>query len=243
MQYKNNKTNIFSVIFFNPFRIIAILFVGILLITLIYLIVLGFTQNIFGQNQNLNIKGVNLSKNQYYLKKLNQISELSTVEMIFAKEIETKITFDNLELFGGINLNREASQKLNVEGNVKSGLNLSKINAQDIEIDENHKTIKIKLPQSEITNVSLNEEKTKILRDSNSLALAIETLQPNRKLEVQNLIKQEVAKVAKSQLVSASCDEGIMNKSQEKAEIILTNLFEFSGFEKVEIVKNTAITC
>lgn len=238
---KNSVRNSLRDVFFNPFRIIAILIILGLLGVLIYLVSLGIVNNLFFSKNDLFVKRTSSSDKEFLLSKVTNLEELSTAEYIINKEIATTVDFNELELPGGINLERQKTQVAEISGSVKAGIDLGSIKSDDIKIEGNKITINI--PSAKIISVDIDDEKTILKKDSNSLIVSIENLYPARKLEFENKIRSEIALEAKEQVTDAACSKGILEKSTENANEVIKKLYADSGFDAVEIINKNQEPC
>jgi hypothetical protein len=114
-------------------------------------------------------------------------------------------------------------------GQVIAGIDFEKIQEQDIQIVD-PKTIKVHLPQAEIFNVVLDNEKSSVVdRDSGIFA----TVDPQ--------LETRVRKKADEVLLQNAKDLGIIDIANKNAEIVVGELLRKFGFESVEFVDSADI--
>jgi len=155
---------------------------------------------------------------------IQSLSELVTVKyviekVVFAEALKTS-TID--QLLPG----RDDKLILLAHGVVKAGVDLSKIKAEDVEV--NGETIRIKIPQAVVTDQYLNENATQVLDRRAGMLRAYD-----QKLE------QQARQEAVTQIVRAARQNGIEREANERARAQLTGLLRTLGYKEVEIQTRT----
>ena len=227
---------------FNPFRFFTTFF--IILLTIVAVSLAFFVSMYNFQNKtssNLEIQKTTVFDKKYFLNKINELQQITTLEMIIDKEIEAEIDFGDFNLPGGFNVERKTKQSILIVGKVKAGINFADLNESDFQINE--KEITINLPETKILDIYFDNEKTKLLKKDNSIALNIENILPSKKLELENLINQKISKIANLELKSAACKENIIPKSTVQSKKTFETLFALSGFKKSIIIENNKNEC
>ena len=152
------------------------------------------------------------------LQQVKTLSELVTVQYVIEKVEGIEVPSEHLvgQLIGS-----ENRLLLLAHGTVKAGIDLSKLQPEDIVVNE--KTIFINLPQAKITDAYLDEKLTMVIdRQTGLLAPS------DRDLE------QTVRKNAVDDIRRAAREGGILNAADERAQTQLRNLLLKLGFEKVQ---------
>lgn len=152
------------------------------------------------------------------LQQVKTLSELVTVQYVIEKVEGIEVPSENLvgQLVGS-----ENRLLLLAHGTVKAGIDLGKLNHDDIVVDG--KTIFINLPNAKITDAYLDEKLTQVIDRKTGL------LAPSdRDLE------QTVRKNAVDDIRRAAREGGILKAAEERAQAQLKNLLLQLGFEKVE---------
>ncbi|HWJ03406.1 MAG TPA: DUF4230 domain-containing protein [Verrucomicrobiae bacterium] len=147
------------------------------------------------------------------LESVRNISELATVEYNFYQDKTLK---ENKNWF------QRKTIILFVKGSVKAGVNLSKVEPDDISVSG--RNILVKVPKAEILSVEIDLDKSKVAFEDTGL-LANTSAQETKDLFAQ----------AKEQIREAALEEKILDKAQDGTRNVLVNLLRGLGFEKVEV--------
>jgi hypothetical protein len=142
------------------------------------------------------------------VQQIQSLAELVTVKYVLEKVVvleDTRWYGDNRVL-------------LIAHGVVKAGIDLGKIGPADLEFDDH--TVLITLPPATITDVYLDEQKTRVLEHSTGLLRAF-----NKNLEA------EARRQAVDELRRAARQGGIYQDAQLLAQQQLTNLFSRLNLE------------
>lgn len=114
-------------------------------------------------------------------------------------------------------------------GTVVAGVNLAEIAEEDVQVSGN--TLRITLPATEILNVSLDAEQTKVF--DRQLGLLSKG---DKDLETQARAS------ATEEIRSAACRDGILRRAADQAKVRLRQMYEMVGFDTVEVTV-TAGSC
>jgi hypothetical protein len=148
------------------------------------------------------------------LKQVQTLSELVTVKYV----LEKIVILEDVKWYG------ENRVLLVAHGIVKAGVDLQELGPNDVRVEE--KKAFIKLPPARITDVYLDDQKTRVVDRATGLLRAFD-----KDLE-QNARRQAVDDLARSARFN-----GIQSDAEERARLQLTNLFRQFGLE-VEFVRN-----
>ena len=149
------------------------------------------------------------------LKRVQTLSELVTVKYV----LEKVVILEDIKWYG------ENRVLLVAHGVVKAGVDLQEIKPEDVRVDD--KKVLVKLPPARITDVYLDDKKTRVVDRTTGLLRAFD-----KDLE-QSARRQAVEDLSISARVN-----GINGDAEERARLQLTNLFHQLGLE-VEFVTNT----
>ncbi|HOY57424.1 MAG TPA: DUF4230 domain-containing protein [Verrucomicrobiota bacterium] len=142
------------------------------------------------------------------------LAQLVTVKYV----MEKVVILEDVRIYG------ESRVLLVAHGVVKAGVDLSKIERGDIEVDGTNVTIR--LPRCTITDVYLDEDKTQVLEHSTGLLRRFDKdLQQNARREGLDAIRR------------AARDSGILDEAQTRAELQLRLFFSQFGFTEIEFRK------
>lgn len=200
--------NIFSALWKRPFIILALLIVTIVgvlpLATYFFLSGSTFTEN----------KGA-------FLQRVQDLNELATAEAYTKVIIERQ---DN-EIFGksiGLNLPGTKRQLLVViPGSVKAGVELSGLTEKDIIVDEEKKTMELKLPRATfIGGAEIYFDEVEVFSYEGLF---------REKANIEEAY--ELAEEAKQLILKESTEQGLLLTAEKNAEKALKEMFSFAGYD------------
>jgi hypothetical protein len=142
------------------------------------------------------------------VQQVQTLSELVTVKYV----LEKVVILDDIKWYG------ENRVLLVAHGIVKAGVDLQEIKPEDVRVED--KRILLKLPRARITDVYLDDQKTRVVDRSTGLLRAFD-----KDLE-QNARRQAV-----DDLRIAARSNRIYEDAEERARLQLANLFHQLGYE------------
>ena len=148
------------------------------------------------------------------LQQVQTLSDLVTVKYV----LEKVVILEDIKWYG------ENRVLLLAHGIVKAGVDFQQMKPQDVRLEE--KKVIIQLPRAGITDVYLDDQKTRVVDRTTGVLRAFD-----KDLE-QNARRQAV-----NDLKIAARSNGIFEDAGQRARLQLTNLFHQLGFE-VEFVKD-----
>lgn len=159
--------------------------------------------------------------------RIQELKRLETTSYTVEKVIEAGIEGNAFEelLFGDRLL-------LIAHGTVIAGLDLSRLQEEDISISEDGKTVTIRLPPVEIFSATLDNNKTRVYDREQGLLAAT-----NKDLET--LARQ----TAEQEILNAACEEGIMERATSDGRRTIEHLMRMLDFERVEIKADSVPSC
>ncbi len=149
------------------------------------------------------------------LKRVQTLSELVTVKYV----LEKVVILEDVKWYG------ENRVLLVAHGVVKAGVDLQEIKPEDVRVDD--KKVVVKLPPARITDVYLDDKKTRVVDRTTGLLRAFD-----------KDLEQSARRQAVEDLSISARFNGINGDAEERARLQLTNLFHQLGLE-VEFVTNT----
>ena len=149
------------------------------------------------------------------LKQVQTLSELVTVKYV----LEKVVILEDIKWYG------ENRVLLVAHGVVKAGVDLQEIKPEDVRVDD--KKVLVKLPPARITDVYLDDKKTRVVDRTTGLLRAFD-----------KDLEQSARRQAVEDLSISARFNGINSDAEERARLQLTNLFHQLGLE-VEFVTNT----
>ncbi|PYJ60017.1 MAG: hypothetical protein DME24_10980 [Verrucomicrobia bacterium] len=148
------------------------------------------------------------------LKRVQTLSELVTVKYV----LEKVVILEDIKWYG------ENRVLLVAHGVVKAGVDLQEIKPEDVRVDD--KKVVVKLPPARITDVYLDDKKTRVVDRTTGLLRAFD-----------KDLEQSARRQAVEDLSISARFNGINGDAEERARLQLTNLFHQLGLE-VEFVIN-----
>ena len=175
------------------------------------------------------------------LKEIQSEEKLQTVKQVLQREVEVTLDLGDFSVFGLTLLENKRVQKFAITGYVIAGVDLSKLGPNDLSFDEKNSQIKVRLPAPEILEVNILEEQTQILKDKITLLYNLESLNLDRRKELNEKLFQLVLKESKKSLVEAACAEQILVTAEKNASQTTKRLFGIV-FQPVLVVETTPAT-
>jgi hypothetical protein len=155
------------------------------------------------------------------IQKIQGISQLVTVKYI----IEKVIVIEDAKWYG------ENRVLLVAHGITKAGIDLSKLQAADVVVDDETRSLKIFLPPAQITDCYLDEHKTHVIeRTTGVLRLFDKDMEQNARRSAI----EDIRRAAKM--------NGIIKDAEERAVMQLEGLFLNLGFDSVEVIPHSWIS-
>ncbi len=155
------------------------------------------------------------------LQRVQQLRKLETTSYTVEKVIEAGIqgnTFENI-LFGDRLL-------LIAHGTVVAGIDLSKLDEEDVVLSPDERTLTIRLPPVEIFSVNLDNNKTRVYDRQQGLLAPT-----NKDLETQ------ARQSAEQQILAAACEGEIMYQAHRDSQEIMRQLLNLVDMNQdIEIV-------
>ena len=168
-------------------------------------------------NGGANVRKIDVSQ-PAILNKIQQLERLETVRFYMDKIVTGEHASRYLpEFLSGDRL------LLIVHGEVIAGIDLSKVQANDIIVRD--KSVTVRIPKAEIFIVRIDNDKTRVYSRETGLFSRVD---PN--------LETEVRRAAEQQLREAAMEEGILKIADKNAHATLTRLLEGLGFQQVELL-------
>jgi hypothetical protein len=145
------------------------------------------------------------------LLQVQTLSQLVTIKYV----IEKVVILEDVKWYG------ESRVLMVAHGIVKAGVDLSQLKPEQLKVTE--EKVIITLPKSQITDVYLDEQKTRVVERSTGVLRTFDT-----QLE-QNARQQAVESIRR-----AARNNGIQDEADERARLQLGNLFHQLGYKDVE---------
>ncbi len=190
-------------------------FLRFVILTFILLCIFGFgifMGKILPRSSQKNTAEPQIQTTATVLKEIQTLSQLVTVKYV----LEKVVVLEDVKWYG------ENRVLLVAHGIVKAGVDFQKLDGASLEITKDKLTIT--LPPPVITDVYLDDKKTRVLERSTGVMRVFD-----KDLE-QNARRQAV-----DDLKFAARNNGILKEAGERARDQLTTFFKHFGFREVEI--------
>jgi hypothetical protein len=177
------------------------------------------------------------------VQKVRSLNRLETVEVVIQRDLSVELDLGKVDLFGLTSFESKRTQKIAVTGNVVAGIDLSKIDADKVKFDENNNSLEIELPAPEILNISINEDKTAVLKDDLTALYRLQTLDASKRKDLNQELQKQVIKQSREALRDGACGDNVLNKAGQNGTNSIANLFAFANITTVKITYVVADSC
>ncbi len=116
------------------------------------------------------------------------------------------------------------------QGEVKAGVDLSQLEAGNVQVDSG--TIRIKLPPPKVLDSKIDVAQSTVYDYDRGFL----NLGPDAAAQLQSLAQQEALK----QITAAAYTNGLMNQANDRAKLVITQLLSTAGFKQVIVETQTA---
>lgn len=153
------------------------------------------------------------------VQKIQGLSQLVTVKYI----VEKVVVIEDEKWYG------ENRVLLVAHGVVKAGIDLGRLQVEDVEVDGN--TLRVFMPPATITDIYLDEEKTHVIEHSTGLLR-----------DFDKNLEQNARRTAIIDIRRAARLNGIIKDAETRAQHQLEILFMQMGFETVEVLPHSGFS-
>ncbi len=154
------------------------------------------------------------------LESVRELARLETVSFHMERVVELK---DEQRPAFGL-LKAQDAILLVAAADVSAGVDLQSLKAEDVEVDREARSVKLKLPAPSVFSVALDEEHTYVHSRTTDLLA-------KRKLDLEG----QARRLAVQDLEEAAKKAGILKRAQAGAQRTLESLLKSLGYEHVEI--------
>jgi hypothetical protein len=170
------------------------------------------------------------------LKRIQSLNLLTTKQYFLERDLKITFNFDDLKIFNITILENSLSQDVRVSGKVFAGIDMSKLQQEDIMVAKDQNKINLILPPAEILEVSIEEDRTDILGKDYNLLVGTKILfDEDMRVEVENSLQKQAIKEGKIGLVEVACTESILDQASESAKEALKEFLLGLGFKEAEV--------
>ncbi len=150
--------------------------------------------------------------------KITSLTELGTVEYVVTKIVKAN---DNATWY------KFGDRKIlfSCKAILKAGIDLSKLEDSDIQVNTEEKTITITLPNAELLSVNLKPENIKLIYEKTSITRS----------SFSNKERDAVLAQGEADILKSVPDMGIFDDAENNAKLFLEAFFKQAGFANVNI--------
>jgi hypothetical protein len=118
------------------------------------------------------------------------------------------------------------------QGEVRAGVDLGAVTAEDVTVEEETDSVVVKIPAAEILDSKLDVRESRVYDYDRGFL----NLGPDAAAQLQSLAQQKTL----NQVVSAACNQGILNQARDRAEMTIEELLTASGYRNVKVVSEVS---
>lgn len=177
------------------------------------------------------------------IQEVQSLERLETVRQVIQRDIQVTVDLGDLEVFGVSILENKRTQDFTITGYVTAGIDLGAVEAEDVELSAEEKEVLIRLPAPEVFDANIIEDQTRIIREDITVLYNLETLDGERRRELNEQLFQLVVKESRKALVQAACDDEILATAEENADESMQKLFGTILSENFIVETAVATSC
>ncbi len=177
------------------------------------------------------------------VQEVQNLERLETVRQVIQRNIQVTIDLGDLEIFGLNLLENKRTQEFSFTGFVTAGIDLADVRAEDIELSSEERQVLIRLPAPEIFESGIIEDQTTILREEITVLYNLETLDDERRRELNDQLFQLVLTESRKALVDAACADNILVTAEENADESMEKLFGTILSQNFQVETTSAASC
>ncbi|NTV62017.1 MAG: DUF4230 domain-containing protein [Oscillochloris sp.] len=163
------------------------------------------------------------------VRRIQQLSRLETASYTVEQVIEVRQD-SSVPLIG--NILASDALLLIAHGKVVAGVDLSQLDADSVTISSDGRSITLRLPPVQILDFGLDSSKTRVYsRDRGVFA-------PENK-DLETRARQE----AEQRILQAACEDGVMSRATEAAEVSLQKFLSLLDYDDVVVVPSAPAAC
>ncbi|NCO75974.1 MAG: DUF4230 domain-containing protein [Cyanobacteria bacterium] len=164
----------------------------------------------------------------FIVKQIQAVSELTTTKFVMDAIVPTSSSRKLGNWVIG-----ETSLLYVARGEVKAGLDLSKITTDNIQVNED--TLKITLPAPKILDEKIDVNQSQVYDYNRGFLNLGPDIAPQLQEQAQ---RQTLVKIKET-----ACAQQILNQANEKAVILVTQLMQTAGYQNVEVITTPSHQC
>jgi len=222
-----------------------LILVIIILILLLLLLFGGFWiyDSAFNEESNDEKLTVNIDET-VIVTEVKKLNILNTIEVTNQREFEFENESNDLEVFGLPILESFRSQKFIVNVKVTAGVDLSQLKEEDVQIDNQNQVITLQIPASQVTSVSLIEDKIYLLDDQSSFLYNVQNLNTEVNKSRTEKLQKDLISNGRTAGLDGACEDDILEKASENAEQDLQQILSLIPSDyTIQINSSTAEEC
>ena len=119
-------------------------------------------------------------------------------------------------------------------GETRAGIDLSKLKTTDVSTSDEGKRVKLTLPPPKVFGTEIDVERSNVYDYSRGFL----NLGPDRALELQAAAEEK----AVLEITQAACEQNILGQANDRAELVVSQLLQTTGFEEVTVETSSSTT-
>ena len=119
-------------------------------------------------------------------------------------------------------------------GETRAGVDLSELEVADVTTSETGKRVSLELPPPKLFGTAIDVERSDVYEYSRGFL----NLGPDRAPQLQ----AAAARKAKSEIGQAACEQNILGQANDRAELVVSQLLQTTGFEEVTVKTSPTTT-
>lgn len=118
------------------------------------------------------------------------------------------------------------------QGEVRAGVDLSAVTANDITVNQQAESVVVKIPPAKILDSKLDLSESRVYDYDRGFL----NLGPDAAPQLQSLAQQKTL----DKVVNAACEQGILNQARDRAQTTIEQLLTNSGYSNVKVVSGVS---
>jgi hypothetical protein len=166
------------------------------------------------------------------IQKIQNLSKLEVLEMVIQRDLDVDLDLGKLEILG-LSIEKKRSQKISLVGKVTAGIDFAAIGKDNIIYDNNN--LILNLPATKILSIKIDDKQTQITKDNLSVLYRLENISDDKRLELNEILRKQVAAQSEIALLEGACKDGILLNANKTAKTEVARLFAFAPISALTI--------
>jgi len=169
-------------------------------------------------------------------------SRLETVTETVQRNVKISLDLGSFSIFNVPLLENKREQEIAATVRIGAGVDLSKLNEQEVKVTDNNVTIN--LPKPTIFYAEIVEDKTDLVKDDVTFLFQFQTfINQSQRESLNKYLLQQIIKQSKQATVEVACADNILDKANANAINSVQSLLESSGVKNVKVTSQKSEVC